>query len=937
MKTAGQIATLLIALFIADTANADYLITFQRTNITDAQIGAGARVVAKLDNIALALIPSGNFARMQEIDETTAIIDQNCDIDLYWIAQTSGGGEINPLLKTEHFMILRLAGLEARRLIGRGVRLTKCMDLNLPPDKVIISTYDAQSIPILAIDIDSLMNLVSVDSVRSFVQRLQAFQTRYTGTDSCAAVGSWIMDKFLSWGFDVVEYQNFWVGDSLARNVIATKVGEVYPDKVIVIGGHYDSIVNDGGDPEIFAPGADDNATGAAMTLEIARIMADIPLKQTVRFAAFGAEEQGLYGSNVYVYYAIMDSEQIQLMINADMIGNVADSYRNFEINCNESGEPFGQILSQIASENTALIPELNVGEFYGSDHYPFDQAGFRIVYSEESDFSPNWHEQTDVIDSIDLGYCSDIVRSNLGLLALAASMPPFISDLRVTNAGDGESVYLSWEALPDSEISRYEVRYGLSENQLNLADTTYYPADTIRGLSDNTIYYFGVTAIDRNGNRGAMNQLVEIAVRSIPLAVDTLTVTPYPGEIDIEWSESRDPDFDHYQLWRRMGDEGDYIAYSEVTGDPFFIDQNLQSNMRYHYYVTVIDTTGLTSEPSISDYAKKVSFDSGILLVDEMNDGSGSQGQPTDAQQDSFYSYISQDCQVSFYDYAHQGALRINDIGPYSVIAWMDDDPSNHYLPAEDSHLARYLSYGGNLLFVGWRSLYTYSNARPYTFREDSFPYIFLNIEAVLGSSARDFIEAQAIAQGWPDLNVVPERVVPTFEGRLPYIDVLSFNDSVRVLYTFDSFAGDTTFEDKPVAFGINAGNCIYATFPLYVMGDEPARQFFAAAMRYFGEPVLISEDQEAGPLPRGFMAQNYPNPFNAETTIKFYIPEAGHIKLTIYNLLGQEIAILANEHIGAGFHNRVWKADRAASGIYFYRFSGEHYVCAGRMALLK
>jgi len=74
-------------------------------------------------------------------------------------------------------------------------------------------------------------------------------------------------------------------------NVIATKPGVLYPDSVIIIGGHYDSIVYDGTDPFVWAPGADDNASGAVGVLEAARILASVDLDCTVKFASLMSQQ----------------------------------------------------------------------------------------------------------------------------------------------------------------------------------------------------------------------------------------------------------------------------------------------------------------------------------------------------------------------------------------------------------------------------------------------------------------------------------------------------------------------------------------------------------------------------------------------------------------------------------------------------------------------
>jgi hypothetical protein len=86
-----------------------------------------------------------------------------------------------------------------------------------------------------------------------------------------------------------------------------------------------------------------------------------------------------------------------------------------------------------------------------------------------------------------------------------------------------------------------------------------------------------------------------------------------------------------------------------------------------------------------------------------------------------------------------------------------------------------------------------------------------------------------------------------------------------------------------------------------------------------------------------------NYPNPFNPSTTIRFDVPQRSRVRLTIYNILGQEIAELANEEMSAGYFERIWNA-KAASGMYIYRIDAtaidnpsKRFVDVKKMILLK
>tara|TARA_R110002124_G_scaffold44656_2_gene135893 strand:+ start:2401 stop:3294 length:894 start_codon:yes stop_codon:yes gene_type:complete len=94
---------------------------------------------------------------------------------------------------------------------------------------------------------------------------------------------------------------------------------------------------------------------------------------------------------------------------------------------------------------------------------------------------------------------------------------------------------------------------------------------------------------------------------------------------------------------------------------------------------------------------------------------------------------------------------------------------------------------------------------------------------------------------------------------------------------------------------------------------------------------------------LPTEFtLSNNYPNPFNPSTQIKFELPETAEVSIKVYNIVGQEVATLVNDHMQAGFHNATFKADNLASGVYIARLtatgsSGEQFVSEIKMQLIK
>ncbi len=83
--------------------------------------------------------------------------------------------------------------------------------------------------------------------------------------------------------------------------------------------------------------------------------------------------------------------------------------------------------------------------------------------------------------------------------------------------------------------------------------------------------------------------------------------------------------------------------------------------------------------------------------------------------------------------------------------------------------------------------------------------------------------------------------------------------------------------------------------------------------------------------------LSQNYPNPFNPSTKIKFAIPKESNVDLSIYNVVGELVVTLVNEHLNAGYHEYEFNASKLSSGIYIYRIKADDFVETKKMVLLK
>ena len=275
--------------------------------------------------------------------------------------------------------------------------------------------------------IEAMVAAVSSSQINATVQRLEDFETRWAIHDSCQAAANWIHAQFRSFGIDSVYFQKF--SELYVDNVVAKIPGKTNPNEIVLIGGHYDSTSPD---PYGNAPGADDNASGTACVLECARTLSPYEFDRTIVFVAFGAEEQGLLGSEFYAARAATHGEDIVAMVSVDMIGYVAASDTpDLDIISNSSSGWLRDLAVSTAAAYVAGFPVVDgmlpVGA--GSDHVSFWDQGYDAIlfFEDTNQYSPWIHSALDVVgtsyNSPALAYGS--VRTAVALIADLAGPKP--------------------------------------------------------------------------------------------------------------------------------------------------------------------------------------------------------------------------------------------------------------------------------------------------------------------------------------------------------------------------------------------------------------------------------------------------------------------------------------------------------------------------------
>lgn len=328
-------------------------------------------------------------------------------------------------------------------------------------------------------------------------------------------------------------------------NLVATIKGKS-PEaagRIHVIAGHYDSIPFPFEDAESDAPGANDDGSGTAAVLEVARAFAPHEWDATVVFLLVAGEEQGLHGSTHWAQKAVDDGLDIQAMITNDIVGNslggngVRDTTR---LRVFSEGVPSLEDESQarqrksVGGENDSPSRQLgryvkDVGDFYlapfrvtpvfrrdrygrGGDHIPFLDRGFPALrFTEPNEDFRRQHQPVgtrdgvevgDIPDRVDFDYLAQVARLNAAVLASLAQAPARPSGVKFATRGQAYDTTLSWNGVPDPDLAGYRVVYRETFEPFwtNAVDVGPASEATLKGLSKDD-YFFAVQSIDASGH----------------------------------------------------------------------------------------------------------------------------------------------------------------------------------------------------------------------------------------------------------------------------------------------------------------------------------------------------------------------------------------------------------------------------------------------------
>jgi hypothetical protein len=747
-----------------------------------------------------------------------------------------------------------------------------------------------------------------------------------------------------------------------------------------------------------YAPGANDDGSGTAIAMELARVASKQALESTLILMPVTGEEQGLLGSEAYAEFALQQGIRIDGVITCDVTSNVEGcvdpscppgepllvdsmSVRHF------SGDPENGISRQLARymkiQSLRYTPAFTVNLIAaldrpgrGGDHIPFYDRGFASVRFTEAvengdgtGENGRQHNMFDTISALNTneGYMARIAQVNmagLGSLALAPETP---GGLEAFDGGNGEEVLLTWpqdNAEPDFAGYMIALRDPDSLFYGEFHDAGNAGEYLVSGLSPDVPVYFSHAAYDIDGNLSVFSAEILFAPTIIPRQIENPDATSRESEIALQWDASPELDVVTYRIYRSLTRTSGYAVY-DSTSEPVtdYVDAAVVPHTLYFYYITAVDADGNESPASATVSGRLTTHDLGILLVDGTRDGNGTVLSPTDAMVDDYYLSLLQGyVPGGHYDVADSVALGLTvsdaDMAEYSTVVWHTDVRGSSPLHADTSSLRKYLQQGGRLLLCGWKlstSLKLGATIGLNTYPEGSFVPEVLKVDSTFTSGAltQDFITAVAAGSGYTDVSVDSAKI-PLYGGTLVNTDAIlpPFADPLaEVLYTHHGAIPGSILEGKPVGWRYSGTTYQFVVFdfPPYYMESGGAGTALRKALMDLGEPTDVSQ-ADGALIPEAFVLyQNYPNPFNPSTRIRFDMPETGWARIVVYNVLGQRIAVPVDGELPAGSHSIDWDGRgtgglHVSSGVYFYRItvtpargSGETRSAVRSMVLLR
>lgn len=282
--------------------------------------------------------------------------------------------------------------------------------------------------------IRALMDSVSVDNIKAYIEHLSSYHTRRYDSHYIYEVQDWLYEHYNTLPVDTVIKHDFKLENlsitETGDNILAVQWGTKTPEEFVICGAHYDSYAWDGYDPDtIRSPGADDNATGVAGILETARLLSHYTFDRSIIYANWCAEECGLLGSAAYAHDCAEQNMDIVGYFNLDMTGYLAEG-SDIHVHLMYTTQD-SLIANYVYNFSHVYFPEMPISQNWlvnaDSDYSSFNRNGYPAVHPFEDVHasSPFIHSRNDVLGlSVNnLEQSKRFTELNLGLVATLAGI----------------------------------------------------------------------------------------------------------------------------------------------------------------------------------------------------------------------------------------------------------------------------------------------------------------------------------------------------------------------------------------------------------------------------------------------------------------------------------------------------------------------------------
>jgi hypothetical protein len=411
--------------------------------------------------------------------------------------------------------------------------------------------------------IADVLHEISAKNIEATIRKLVSFGTRHTLSETASkthgigAARDWIQSEFARYssesGGRLQVTMDEFTEPAGPRNPQAVQVVNVVAtlpgsqpesrDRMYVVTGHYDSRVTDVMNATADAPGANDDASGVAAVMEMARVMSKRNWEATLVFIAVAGEEQGLFGSTHWAKMAKEKNWNVAGMITNDIIGSShaedrhsdnnhvrlfaegvppqrenSDELRTLLRTGGENDSPARELARAIKSVAEKNVPGMTVNVIYrrdrylrGGDHSPFLDAGFAAVrMTEPNEDFRHQHQDLrkegdvqfgDLPEFCDFDYIAQVARVNAAGLGTLAQAPAAPRNVQVETKQLTNSTTLTWTANNEPDLAGYEIvwRDTTAPDWQHVASAGNVTRFTSPISKDNVI--FGVRAVDKAGN----------------------------------------------------------------------------------------------------------------------------------------------------------------------------------------------------------------------------------------------------------------------------------------------------------------------------------------------------------------------------------------------------------------------------------------------------